>query len=187
MTVTKALTVETTVIEFLPGTFVILTHGEMISLLCSGDPEVRLPLLRGAYALRLCQGCHITAKGWYISGIARLSSEPMVDFLVIAVPPLPIMKMIHPATHNRHLNTPIWDAFGEIKNIELYNLPPGDIGDTDVWENCNGHVSLFGAIILGVIILVVIYILYELCHLKLIWTPTGTVGTTASRHARDAD
>ena len=37
------------------------------------------------------------------------------------------------------------------------------------------------------IILVVIYILYELCHRKLIWTPTGTVGTTASRHVRDAD
>ena len=93
----------------------------------------------------------------YISGIARVSSEIMVDFSVIAVPPLPIMKMIHPAILNRHVNTPTWDAFGEIKNIKLDNLPTGDIGDTDVWENYNGHVSLFGAIILGVIILVVIY------------------------------
>ena len=139
VTVAKALTVETTVIEFLPGAFVILTHGEMISLLCSGDPEVRLPLLRGAYTLRLRQGCHVTAKGWYISGIARLSSEHMVDFSVIAVPPLPIMKMIHPATLNRHLNTPTWDAFGEIKNIELDNLPTGDIGDM---FPCLGQLSL---------------------------------------------
>ena len=184
VTVTKALTVETTVIEFLPGTFVILTHGEMISLLCSGDPEVRLTLLRGAYALRLRQGCHITAKGWYISGIARLSSAVMVDISVIAVPPLPIMKMIHPATLNRHLNTPTWNAFGEIKNIALDNLPTVDLGDTDVWENYYGHVSLSGAIILGLVILVVIYILYELCHRKLIWTPTGTA---ASRDAREVE
>ena len=136
-------------IEFLPGTFVILTHGEMISLLCSGDPEVRVTLLRGAYALRLRQGCHITAKGWYISGIARLSSAVMVDLSVIAVPPLPIMKMIHPATLNRHLNTPTWDVFGEIKNIELDNLPTVDLGDTDVWENYVGHVPCLEAIILG--------------------------------------
>ena len=51
LTVTKALTVETTVIEFLPGTFVILTHGEMISLLCSGDPEVRLPLVQQSWLI----------------------------------------------------------------------------------------------------------------------------------------
>ena len=73
----------------------------------------------------------------------------MVDFSVIAVPPLPIMKMIHPATLNRHLNTPTWDAFGEIKNIELDNLPTVVIGDTDVWENYVGHVSLSGALAPG--------------------------------------
>ena len=161
----------------------------MISLLSSGDPEVRLPLIRGASALRLREGFHVTATGWYISGIARLSSAVMVDFSVIAVPPLPIMKMIHPATLNRHMNTPTWDAFGEFKNIALDNLPNVDIGDTDVWENYNGHVSLSGAIILGLVILVVIYILYELSHRKLIWTHTGTIGrpTATSRHARDAD
>ena len=186
VTVTKALTEETTVMEFLPGTFVILTHGETISLLCSGDPEVRLSLLQGAYALRLREGCHVTAKGWYISGIARLSSAVMVGFSVIAVPPLPIMEMIHPATLNRHLNTPTWEAFGEIKNIELNNLPTV-IGDTDVWENYVGHVSLSGAIILGLVILVVIYILYELCRRKVIWTPTVGRPATARRHTGEAD
>ena len=44
MTATKALTVDTIGIGFLRGTFVILTHGEVMSLLCSGDPEVRLTL-----------------------------------------------------------------------------------------------------------------------------------------------
>ena len=91
------------------------------------------------------------------------------------------MKMIHPATLNRHLNTPTWDAFGEIKNIELDNLPTVDLGDTDVWENYYGHVSLSGAIILGLVILVVIYILYELCHRKVIWTPTGTAASIDAR------
>ena len=74
ITLTKALTTFTTVHEILPGVIVILTRGEKVSLLCSGDPKVRLTILSGAYALRLRQDCHLKAKGWSISGMTRLSS-----------------------------------------------------------------------------------------------------------------
>ena len=62
-----------------------------------------------------------------------------------------------------------------------------DLGDTDVWDNYNGHVSLSVVIILGLVILVVIYVLYELYHRQLIWTPTGTACTAANRDDREAD
>ena len=174
ITLTKALTTFTTVREILPGVIVILTRGEKVSLLCSGDPEVRLTLLSGAYALRLRQDCHLKAKGWSISGITRLSSTIMVDLTVIDVPPMPILQMIPPFKLNDTLMSPVWKTMGEIKNFELNDLPAIDYDDAPVWGSHAGHISWSSLIVLGIVTVIIMYILYALWHRGVIGSPKWT-------------
>ena len=88
-----------------------------MSLLCSDNPERRLTLKRGASALRLEQNCHIKADGWSISSVAQLSSRVSVELSLISIPQIPIFKMISQTTLDKHLKNPIWQAMGEVKNI----------------------------------------------------------------------
>ena len=174
ITLTKALTTFTTVHEILPGVIVILTRGEKVSLLCSGDPEVRLTLLSGAYALRLRHDCHVKAEGWSISGITRLSSTMMVDLTVIDVPSMPILQMIPPFKLNETLKSPVWTTMGEIKNFELNDLPAMDYDDTPVWGSHAGHDSWSSLIVLLIVTVLIIYILYALYRRGVIATPKWT-------------
>ena len=174
ITLTKVLTTFTTVHEILPGVIVILTRGEKVSLLCSGDPELRLTLLSGAYVLRLRHDCHVKAEGWSISGITRLSSTMMVDLTVIDVPPMPILQMIPPFKLNETLKSPVWTTMGEIKNFELSDLPAMDYDDTPVWGSHAGHVSWSSLIVLFIVTVLIIYILYVLYRRGVIGTPNRT-------------
>ena len=65
---TKVLDAETQVIELIPGTFIILSVRETVSLFCSSCSESRLEL----------PGCCMTAQGWSICSIAQFSSTVMV-------------------------------------------------------------------------------------------------------------
>ena len=164
---TKALTTFTTVHEILPGVIVILTRGEKVSLLCSGDPEVRLTLLSGACALRLRHDCHVKAEGWSISGITRLSSTMMVDLTVIDVPPMPILQMIPPFKLNETLKSPVWTTMGEIKNFELNDLPAMDYDDTPVWGSHAGHISWSSLIVLLIVTVLIIYCMRCIAEMSL--------------------
>ena len=170
--VTKTHNAETQITELIPGTFIILSVGETVSLFCSSQPERRVELQSGASALRLNKGCQIKANGWSISSIARFSSTVMVDFSVIKIPTMQLLNLIPHNTLIKHLSSPVWDSLGEINDIQLDALPNND-NDFIAWGSYSGHVSWTVAIIVIALAAILIYIIYILYRNKLI-TPTTT-------------
>ena len=164
---TKVLDAETQVIELIPGTFIILSVGETVSLFCSSSPESRLELPAGASALRLNRGCRVTAQGWSISSIARFSSTVMVDFAVINIPPMKLLNLIPHETLLTQLASPVWDSLGEINDVQLDALPLND-NDVLTWGSYSGHVSWTVALLVIVLSAGLIYILFVLYRHHLI-------------------
>ena len=165
--VTKILILETQITELIPGTFVILSVGETVSLFCSSHPERRVKLKNGASVIRLNKGCQIKAQGWSISSIARFSSSVMVDFTVIKIPTMQLLHLIPHETLVKHLTSPVWDALGEINDIKLDALPINN-NDELTWDDYSGHVSWTVAFIVIALVAVVSYIIFLLYRRNLI-------------------
>lgn len=65
----------------------------------------------------------------------------------------------------------MWETIRDNKCFELNNLPAIYFDDTDVWGGHAGHISWSRLIVLGIDTVIVIYMLYELCHQGVIGTP----------------
>ena len=178
---------DTTVTELFPGTFVIVTYGEQISLLCANEPERRLTLTGGAYALRLQQGCYVKASGWTITSIARLSSNVSVDFAVISTPPLSLLQTLPHDKIKHHFDNPVWGSMGEIKNIPLDRLAVDSEVDTQIWGSYPGHISwtaLIGFIGVAVALMGIILVMYRK---QIITLPTWAMKRSAQEPAGSLD
>ena len=100
----------------------------------------------------------------------------MVDLTLIDVPPMPILQMISPFKLNDTLKSPVWKTMGELKNFELNDLPAIDYDDTPVWGTHAGHIFWLCLIVMGIVNVMIMYILYVLCHRGVIGTPKWTSG-----------
>lgn len=166
---------DTTVTELFPGTFVIVTYGEHVSLLCTNEPELRLTLTSGAYALRLERGCHLKAPGWTITSIARLSSKVLVDFSVISIPPMSLLQILPRDKIKRHFDNPVWESVREIKNIALDKLAISSSDDTQIWGSYPGHISWTALIGLIGVVVALMSILLVMYRKRIITIPTWAI------------
>ena len=104
----------------------------------------------------------------------------MVDLTLIDVPPMPILQMISPFKLNDTLKSPVWKTMGELNNFEQNDLPAIAYDDTPVWGTHAGHISWLSLIVMGIVNVMIMYILYVLCHRGVIGTPKWTSDSPGS-------
>ena len=130
-----------TVYEILPGTVIISTLGESYSLHCRGQVETRVTLSGGLYVIQLDYGCNLVGDGWSISNIVLKSATAFVRLQIIDVIPLDLPTIVPSEAIAQHLDTPHWQALGEVKDISLTGLKDMIIDDDIAGGSGMGQVS----------------------------------------------
>ena len=84
----------TIVSEISPGTLVVSTTGETLSLLCNGQPVERIPLHTGAFSLRVKETCVVKGDGWSATGLVERNSAFHLELDIISIPVVNITRFL---------------------------------------------------------------------------------------------
>ncbi len=110
------------IVELSPRTFIIITPGELYSILFKGTPEKRESVKAGLYLVTLAPGCRIMDDNWIFKGLTQMNSSIHMSFRAIPVLPLNLPNHVKDKRVWMPMVDPKWGHFHEIKDINLIKL-----------------------------------------------------------------
>ena len=148
------------IIELSPGTFIIITPGELYSILCKGIPQKRESAKAGLYLVNLAPRCRIMGDNWFIEGLTQMNSSINMNFRAIPVLPLNLPNRVKDKRVWMPMVDPKWGHFHEIKGINLKKLDEVNLSDQSMIDlgSISHHVS-GAALSLSIIVLVAVVVI----------------------------